>query len=293
MLQECHAHIAMDGVNYAQAMARHAGGPDENHIRACFEAYEQRGVAFVRDGGDAFGVSRAAKALAPEYGIDYRTPVFAIHKAGHYGSIVGRAFDDMRAYAALVDEAQAQGADFIKIMTTGIMDFNEYGRVTGTALEASEVQEMVHIAHEHGLAVMAHVNGKRAVLDAIEAGADSIEHGNFIDDECVAALKQSRTCLVPTATVARNLIGHGMFDDAVLERIYDASLRVIASVVESECLVALGSDAGAVGVLHGQGVLDEYSCFQEAVADRALLDERLAVGGAFIRDTFKCSLLVE
>ena len=64
MLGECHAHIAMDGVNYAQAMARHANGPDENHIRACFEAHERQGVAFVRDGGDAFGVSRAAKAIA-------------------------------------------------------------------------------------------------------------------------------------------------------------------------------------------------------------------------------------
>ena len=68
---------------------------------------------------------------------------------------------------------------------------------------------------------------------------------------------------------------------------------MIAAAVESGCLIALGSDAGAVGVPHGQGVLDEYACFQEAVADRALLDEHLAVGGAFIRDTFKCSLLVE
>ena len=287
MFGECHVHIAMDGVNYAQAMARHASIPDENHIRACFEAYENRGVAFVRDGGDAFGVSRAAKLIAPEYGIDYRTPVFAIHKAGHYGSIVGRSFGTMREYVALVGEARAQGADFIKIMTTGIMDFNEYGRVTGTALEAAEVREMVHVAHESGLAVMAHVNGIRAVLDAIEAGADSVEHGNFIDGECVAALKQSRTCLVPTAAVAHNLMGRGMFEELMLVRIYDASLRVIAAAVEAGCLVALGSDAGAVGVLHGQGVLDEYACFQEAVADQALLDERLAAGEAFIRDTFK------
>ena len=92
MLGECHAHLAMDDVNYARAMTRHANIPDEDHIRACFKAYEQQGVAFVRDGGDAFGVSRAAKPIALEFGIDYRTPVFAIHKEGHYGSIVGRSF---------------------------------------------------------------------------------------------------------------------------------------------------------------------------------------------------------
>ena len=36
--------------------------------------------------------------LAPKYGIDYRTPVFAIHKNGHYGSIVGRGFDDLKEF---------------------------------------------------------------------------------------------------------------------------------------------------------------------------------------------------
>ena len=154
MFGECHAHIAMDGVNYTAAMHRHECGPDEAHIRACFEAYRDRGISFVRDGGDKCGVSIAAKTIAPEYGIDYRSPVFAIHKAGNYGSIVGRAFTSLREYAALVDEAAALGADFIKIMTTGIMNFNEFGRITHEDLDAVEVREMVHIAHEWGFAVM-------------------------------------------------------------------------------------------------------------------------------------------
>ncbi len=277
----------MDGENYRQAMARHVGGPDEAHIRACFEAYRDQGIRFVRDGGDAYGVSRAAVALAPEYGIDYRTPVFAIHKEGHYGSIVGRSFATMRDYAELVDEARRQGADFIKIMTTGIMDFNVFGRITHADLEAAEVREMVHIAHEQGFAVMSHTNGARAVLDAVEAGVDSIEHGNYIDEECIAALAESRTCFVPTATVARNLRGRGWFDDEVLARIADASLGAIAAAVEAGCLVAIGSDAGAVGVPHGSGCRDEYECFLASVPDADLLDARLRAGERFIRDTFK------
>ena len=116
---------------------------------------------------------------------------------------------------------------------------------------------------------------------------DSIEHGNYIDDDCIAALAESQTCFVPTATVARNLIGSGLFDDEVLARIADASLGAIAAAVEVGCLVAIGSDAGAVGVTHGQGACDEYACFADAVADHALLDARLAQGEAFIRKTFK------
>jgi predicted amidohydrolase YtcJ len=287
MIGECHAHIAMDGVNYARAMARHEKRPDEAHIRACFEVYRENGVDFVRDGGDAYGVSRRAVSIAPEYGIDYRTPIFAIHKVGHYGSIVGKAFSDLHEYAFLVDEAERQGADFIKIMTTGIMDFNEFGRITHADLPAAEVREMVHIAHEQGFAVMSHTNGKQAVLDAVEAGVDSIEHGNYIDDECIAALAETHTCFVPTATVARNLIGCGLFDDDVLARIWEASRSAIAAAIEAGCLVALGSDAGAVGVPHGIGAHDEHRCFADAVSDPDVLRERLAEGDLFIRSTFK------
>ena len=289
MFGECHAHIAMDGKNYKQAMALHVNGPDKAHIHACFEAYKAQGIRFVRDGGDAYGVSRASVALAPEYGIEYRTPIFAIHKVGHYGSIVGRAFADMREYEQLVHEAQRQGADFIKIMTTGIMDFNVFGRITHSDLDASEVREMVHIAHELGFAVMSHTNGKRAVLDAVEAGVDSIEHGNYIDEECIAALAESQTCFVPTATVARNLMGRGLFEEDVLRRIYDASRHAIARAFEAGCLIAVGSDAGAVGVPHGEGCRNEYECFTDSVsaADIDLLNERLAAGEQFIRSTFK------
>ena len=277
----------MDGVNYAKAMERHAAGPDEAFVRTCLSEYRKRGISFLRDGGDAHGVSHLAASIADEYGIDYRTPIFAIHKKGHYGSIVGRAFQDMGEYAALVDEAARLGADFIKIMTTGIMDFNEFGRITHADLPAAEVREMVHIAHESGFAVMSHTNGKRAVLDAVEAGVDSVEHGNYIDGECIAALAEARICFVPTATVARNLIGSGLFDDAVLTRIWKASRSTIAAAMEAGCVMAIGSDAGAVGVVHGQGAADEYACFAEAVPNTERLNARLAEGKAFIRERFK------
>ena len=65
----------------------------------------------------------------------------------------------MEEYHGLVLEAKNQGADFIKIMTTGLLDFYNHGKVTGTPLEEAEVKEMVHIAHEEGMAVMSHTNG--------------------------------------------------------------------------------------------------------------------------------------
>ena len=61
----------------------------------------------------------------------------------------------------------------------------------------------------------------------------------------------------------------------------------IARAVEAGCIVACGSDAGAVLVPHGQGTCDEYDCFAAAIPDAALRDARLAEGEAFIRETFR------
>ena len=70
MFGECHAHIIMDGVNYRHAIDMHKNGPDDKIIREHLKAYQERGIVFVRDGGDALGVPARTKELAPEYGIE-------------------------------------------------------------------------------------------------------------------------------------------------------------------------------------------------------------------------------
>ena len=168
MFGECHAHIFLNGYDYRKAVETQKNGPRDALIRAHLEEYRKRGIRFVRDGGDHYGVSKRAARLAPEYEIDYRTPVFAIYKEGHYGKIVGKSFSDMKEYHRRVLEAAAEGADFIKIMTTGLLDFADHGKITGTPLSATDVKEMVHIAHEEGFAVMSHTNGCYGVQAAVE-----------------------------------------------------------------------------------------------------------------------------
>lgn len=287
MLGENHAHIFMNGVNYRQAVKEHEKGPEDSLIRSRLRAYQEKGVSFVRDGGDYLHVSERARELAQEYGIDYRTPIFAIHKKGHYGGIVGRSFDTMKEYAALVDEVKRAKGDFIKIMTTGIMDFDTDGSITGVDLKAQEVKEMVHIAHEEGFAVMAHTNGAQAVKDAVLAGVDSIEHGNYVDEECLCLMADKGTAWVPTITVVKNIIGCGRFSDKVLQSIWEKGKRNIRRGYELGVKLALGSDAGAYLVPHGQGIIDEWNCFLEILEDKDDLIDRLREGEVVIRDKFK------
>lgn len=286
MFGECHAHIIMDGVNYRHAIDLHRNGPDDNVIREHLKIYQDRGIIFVRDGGDALGVSARAKELAPEYGIDYRTPVFAIHKEGHYGSIVGKNFSTMPEFHKRVLEAKEQGAYFIKIMTTGLLDFNAHGAITGTPLDAAEVKEMVHIAHEEGMAVMSHTNGTYGVQAAVEAGVDSLEHGNYMNEESLTMLSESHTVWVPTLVTVRNLLGDGRYADETLRPIIETAEENVRKAFGLGVKVAPGSDAGAYRVLHGQGIQDEMQAFVQILGNEEKAYQWLMEGEVEIRKKF-------
>ncbi len=267
MFGECHAHIFMNGVNYKKAVQIHADGVQDWVIEKHLQAYKDAGVFFVRDGGDAIGVSKRTKELAGDYGIDYRTPIFAIHKEGHYGAIVGRSFSNLREYHKRVLEAKEEGADFVKIMTTGLLDFDNHGKITGTPLDREEVKEMVHIAHQEGFAVMSHTNGVYGVQAAVEAGVDSVEHGNYMDEETITMLAESETIWVPTLVTVRNLLGDGRYEDAALLPIVQWGERSLRLAFEKGVKTALGSDAGAYRVPHGKGIQDEMTAFLSILGD--------------------------
>lgn len=287
MYGECHAHIFMNGYNYQEAVKLHKGHVNEESIRTWFREYQKRGVTFIRDGGDALGVSEYAKEIAGEYGIDYRTPVFAIHKKGRYGGIVGRGFEDMREYRELVAEVKRRRGDFIKIMLTGIMDFHSCGVITGTPLTGDEIREMIHIAHEEGFSVMAHVNSSRPVREAALAGVDSVEHGNYIDRDCIQAMAESGAVWVPTIATIRNLIGCGRFPDDEVRKIYESAAENLRLAYTLGVRLALGSDAGAYMVPHGQGIEDEYAIFQQILGAGAELERVLKEGERAVKEKFR------
>ena len=256
---ECHMHMFMDGRNYKKAVELHRHGVQDEDIHAKLRHYSRSGVKFLRDGGDALGVSARAAQLAEEYGITYRTPLFAIHKNGHYGGIVGYGFDTWNEYKELVKTVKRQGGDFIKIMISGIMNFSGDGSVSEEPLPKEDIREMIHIAHEEGFSVMVHANGARTMEAAALAGADSIEHGNFADESCLRVMAEQETIWVPTHVTITNLIGCGRFDDAVLMKLRREQGRMIRRGFELGVKIAAGSDAGAYCVMHGQGIKDEYT----------------------------------
>lgn len=261
MYCDCHIHMVLDGADWRAAIAAHHDAPNEKIIRANLERYRAAGFAYLREGGDRWGVGAAARALAPEYGIRLVTPLSPLYMAGHYGGFIGTGFEDLRQYAALVRQHRRDGADFIKIMISGLMDFDRPGELTGEGLSPGQIRELIHIAHEEGFAVMAHANGARTVQAAAQAGVDSVEHGAYLDSEALHAMAENGTVWVPTLSTIGNLRGRGRFGEASVRQILASARENVRRFAALGGLLAPGTDAGAWAVPHAG--LTEYALFQE------------------------------
>ncbi len=269
MLADCHMHMVLDGVDWKAAFARHTPAPDISWIRQRLAEYAQKGFTYLRDGGDHCGAGAAAAKIAPEYGICYRTPLSPLCQKGHYGAFIGTCYENLQEYAKLVEQTKKQGGNFIKIMISGLMDFDQFGVLTEPALPAAQIRELIHIAHDAGLPVMAHANGADAILAAAEAGVNSVEHGAYPDTEALAAMAQASTIWVPTLSTVGNLRGKGRFSETAVRKILDNAMTRVAEFAAMGGIVAPGTDAGAWAVPHG--VTTEYELLSQCgIADAQL-----------------------
>lgn len=267
MLADCHIHMILDGVYYRAAIDHQKECPDEILIRKRLSDYAQRGITYLRDGGDGWGVGLRAAQLAEEYGITYRTPISNLCRKGHYGRFLGWEFEDLTQYRQQVKKIKKMGGHFIKIMVSGLMDFDAFGRITDTPCSYELCRDLIAVAHEEGFAVMAHANGTEAVSNALRAGVDSIEHGAYLNEEVLCQLSESGAVWVPTAVTIGNLIGLGRFPDTVLEPLLELHLSNVAFAAKVGAKIALGTDAGAYAVYHGEAVKQEYQFLQQALGE--------------------------
>ena len=280
MLIEAHAHMFLDGApidptdreNYLKRSAdwmldrAHTRWPK---IMAC-------GVGAVRDAGDKYGVGLALSQHSKlENGKRRTTPYVdspgaAIHHRGRYGAFMGEPIEDFDTPVDCVDARVAAGADRIKLLVSGIINF-KVGRVTAPPqMSADEVSALVAAARRCVRQSFAHASGAAGIENAIRGGVDTIEHGFFITSEQLARMRDQQVGWVPTfSPVALQLdraaelgwdgevVGH-------LRRILAGHAEMLRYAHDVGVSIVAGSDAGSCGVPHGLGLLDELVHMERA-----------------------------
>ncbi len=153
--------------------------------------------------------------------------------------------DGIAAVQHQVRENIKYGADLIKIAATGgVLSKGDDPQASQYTLE--EMQAIVIDAHRLGRKVAAHAHGAQGILWATEAGVDSIEHGSYINDEAIAAMKQHGTYLVPTAYLVDWMQQYGNLPPFYAQKMKDVSAvekQNISKAIKAGVKVALGTDA--------------------------------------------------
>lgn len=182
--------------------------------------------------------------------------------------------DGVEGVQHMVREDIKYGADLIKFMGSGgVLTKGDDPQVPEYSLE--EMKVIVSEAHRWHRKVAAHAHGTQAILWATEAGADSIEHGSFMDDRGIAAMKEHGTYLVPTLYTGDFLLENMQalhlppFLVAKANEVLPAAKRNISHAFQSGVKIAFGTDAGVYP--HGMNAREFNSMVQAGLSPLAAI----------------------
>jgi imidazolonepropionase-like amidohydrolase len=207
------------------------------------------GVTTIRDnGGRNLVVFAVREAIERGYFAGPRLllsgrPV--THSLGHFHWCNGVA-DGAEEIVAAVRRLVAEGADHIKIMASG-------GGTAGTipslaSYTPAELHVAVEAAHDLGRLTTAHARAKSAIANAIEAGLDCIEHGEFLvpsESDAFDDFGSWAGSMEYDAELGARLVESGLFLSATLQPSHDELVRL-----------RLANDRGQLGAEERQTLAD-------------------------------------
>ncbi|MCT8977063.1 amidohydrolase family protein [Clostridium sp. CX1] len=236
-----------------------------NWLSKILKEYKRNNITALRDGGDGIFASCLAREVARKEGITYRTPIFAICKKEYYGSFLGKAIYGIEDFKREFTILKENKLDHLKIILTGIVNFNQFGDVGEVAFTYDELEYMVKSAKEYGVPIMVHANGREGVSAAIKAGVDTIEHGFLISDKELYGMAEKGIYWTPTLSPLGNILDakDSSFKQQldIIREVYTIQVNNIVKAYELGLKVTLGSDAGAYRVSHSAGIFDEINHF--------------------------------
>jgi imidazolonepropionase-like amidohydrolase len=215
-LMEMHAHLMLMGPSLPAMEGNTTWEDFAIHGTRMAEMYLMQGFTTVRDAGGANGGLRraidAGQIRGPRY---YPSGAFIGTRGGHadfanFTAPPGESTNFSRLNMAVEADSVADvqkfgrnnfrmGATQLKYMQSGgvVSAFDPWQLLAGSQ---AEIEAAVQVANEYGSYVMAHSYRKEAVINALEAGVKSIEHGFSFDCEIAELMKEKGAYITTNLT---------------------------------------------------------------------------------------------
>jgi imidazolonepropionase-like amidohydrolase len=277
-LIDCHVHLAMPTEEADPSAV--AAWPDAMIAIYAMKAAERTllgGVTTARDCGGwnyvEMSVRRAIErgwCIGPRLFLAGRLLSITTGGVDYYPGMyeVANGPEEVRTAAR---RQLARGADFIKVMATGAMlsPENEDARAIQFTLE--ELKAAAEIARDNFKHMAAHAHACQGILNAVEAGADSIEHGTYADERALRLMAERKVTLVPTFCATTSMLHDPKVSASMPPHLHE---RLVASreirqqmVRQAHRLgvpIAMGTDAGTPGNHHGDNVDEAIAMVEES-----------------------------
>lgn len=238
--------------------------PTDEELLHIKDSLFQHGIFSVKDMGHKSGIGLKAKNILKEY-LDIKSAGYAIYKKGTYGIFLGIGVSDRAEIINAIKYIADKGADFIKVINSGIVCTKGEGLVTEGGFTSEELEIISEESEIRGLKFVCHANSDYAIQNAVNAGASSIEHGFFISKETLNIMAETGVSWTPTVyallSFASVLISseRGYIDEVIENHL--SSINYAASI---GVRLNIGTDSGSKGVRHGDSFFEELRLFQNA-----------------------------
>jgi imidazolonepropionase-like amidohydrolase len=270
---ESHCHLFLDGDELDPAKrSAYLKGTRESMLETAFanvERYRGIGIRVIRDAGDIHGINHEVRDRVANSGMTVLSAGIGIRRRKRYGAFMAREIEHPSEIGPLVSEC-TRSADAIKIVLTGIIDFENGVVKDPPQFSVEEVREIVAVAHGSGLKTFAHCSGIEGLEIAVRGGVDSIEHGFFMTPSILDEMAEHRIAWCPTCIPV-----HFQWEKPEFAGWNQPTVSRLREILDNheECLryadrigieILAGSDGGSYGVQHGGGLLRELELLRKA-----------------------------
>lgn len=275
-LVDAHVHLFLDGApTDAGVRASHLKQPLDALVDAARASARQSiacGVTLVRDAGDRHGINDTIRAEAAQAASGLprvRSGGVALRRPKRYGAFMATEVGDAAEIRQTVTKLAA-GNDEIKLILTGIIDFDAGAVTDEPQFALEEARLVVETARACGRQTFAHCSGAKGLEIAVEARVDSIEHGFFMQRGFLERMADRGIAWTPTFCPVHfqwarpEAVGWSAGTVQNLRRILDDHARHLRLAQELGVRLLLGTDAGSMGVEHGHAVCEEIDRFLDA-----------------------------
>ena len=190
-------------------------------------------------------------------------PAGTIYKGNRY--IIKNATRQIAEVSSAREEVRKLvegGVDCIKAIYSDSNPMDITHKVPRLSLDVLEV--LADEAHQHNLRLMVHTGSPKETMDAIKAGADSIEHGILpggdsteFEDDLVKMMLDKGTFFVPTLAIA------WAYKEAY-PAVFSGLKQTVKTLHSAGVNIAAGTDSGTPGVVIGKGLHKELELMVEA-----------------------------